>query len=169
MSGLPCSGLHVPSSIHLYSRQCIKMICCLIPRYNLVPVSFSLSWAVNDPSRAGKFGTSCSLLPTTGMRTDTASQRWAKNSDNSHKAHDNGWERLRARRAKTVNDGTVFACTLHTDGRNLPGESRPTIQYLTTWWSSQLAFSSLHSSTLATPGMDHSLKVSLLVGDLKRD
>lgn len=71
--------------------------------------------------------------------------------------------------AKTVDDGAVFALTLHTDGRDLPGESRPTIQYLTTWWSSQLAFFNLHSSTLATPGMDHSLKVSLLVGDPKGD
>lgn len=44
-----------------------------------------------------------------------------------------------------------------------------TIQYLTIWWSSLLVFSNLHSSTLATPGMDRSLKVSLLVGDLKRD
>lgn len=59
--------------------------------------------------------------------------------------------------------------SLHTDGRNLPGASVPTIQYLTMWWSSLLAFSNLHSSTLATPGMDHFLKVSLLVGDLKRN
>lgn len=71
--------------------------------------------------------------------------------------------------AKTVDDGAVSAFTLHTDGRDLPGESRPTIQYLTTWWSSQLAFFNLRSSTLATPGMDHSLKVSLLVGDPKGD
>lgn len=71
--------------------------------------------------------------------------------------------------AKTVHDGAVFVCALHTDGSSLPGGSMPTIQYLTMWLSSLLAFSNLHSSTLATPGMDHSLKVSLLVGDLKRD
>lgn len=71
--------------------------------------------------------------------------------------------------AKTVSDGAVFAFSLHTDGRNPPGESTPTIPFLTTSWSSQLASYNLHSSTLATPGMDHSLKVSLLVGETEEE
>lgn len=53
----------------------------------------------------------------------------------------------------------VFIYALPTGGRCPPGGSMLTILYLTMWWSSQLDSSNPHSSTLATPGMGHAMRV----------
>lgn len=54
----------------------------------------------------------------------------------------------------------VFVCALPTGGRWSPGGLMLITRYLTMWWSSQLDSSNLHSSTLATPGMGHSVRVT---------
>lgn len=48
----------------------------------------------------------------------------------------------------------MFLYDFSADGRCPPGESSPIIPYLTMWWSFPLDSFNLHSSTLATPGMD---------------